>query len=424
MRTLLTGGNLIDGLGQRHADTDLLLEDGRITQIGKGLNVADGAIDTTLDVAGKTVMPGLIDCHVHICRGNVRGEEALWAPGSEITEHEAGFLQESSPGLRDLLSGQHHARITLEAGYTTVRDVGLARGFSDIVLREAIARRADLFPGPRILASGGGLAVTGGHGWYFEDGVSGIVEVDGVDEARKAARVQLKAGADILKVMASRAGGTRLASGAPEMTIDEMRAICEEAHRMDKRVAAHAVGAEGIKNAIHAGVDTIEHACLADDEALDLMAERGTYLISTLYPYHNQAHLAVELGYPDDVAEPSLAIMEVYPQTIKRAYAKGVKMALGSDCGLRGLTPHGDNATELEMIVQLVGLSAMQAIELATHAGADALGLAEEVGTLEVGKQADIIVIDGDPLKDISLLKDHSKIALVIKQGDIVKHTQ
>ena len=424
MRTLLRAGDLIDGKGNRLTNTDLVVNDGRIEQIGRNLSFADDAAGETIDLSGKTVMPGLIDCHVHICKGNVSGEAALWAPGLEVTEHEAGFLHQTSGALRDLAAGIDHARTTLESGFTTVRDVGLASGHSDIVLREAIKRKPETFPGPRILACGGGLAITGGHGWCCEDAVSGIVEVDGVDEARKAARLQIKAGADFLKVMATRAGGTRLASGAPELTVDEMHAICEEAHRLGKRVAAHAVGAEGIKNAVRAGVDTIEHGCLADDEALNMMVERGTWLVATLYPYHNQAHIAVEQGYPDDVAEPSLAIMDIYPETLKRARAKGVRMALGSDCGMRNLTPHGENATELEMIVQLVGVSEMEAIELATRRGAEALQLEDSVGTLEVGKLADIIAVDGDPLQDIGLLKDRSKIALVMKQGEVVTKRQ
>lgn len=151
-----------------------------------------------------------------------------------------------------------------------------------------------------------------------------------------------------------------------------------------------------------------------------MMAERGTWLIATLYPYHNQAHIAVEQGYPDDVAEPSLAIMEVYPETLKRARAKGVNIALGSDCGMRNLTPHGENATELEMFVRLVGVTAMEAIELATRHGAAALQLEDSVGTLEVGKLADIIAVDGDPLEDVSLLQDRNKMALVMKEGHVV----
>ena len=417
MPTLLRCGDLVDGKGNRLANTDVLVENGRIAQIGKNLSFAAGVAGETIEMSGKTVMPGLIDCHVHICKGNVSGENPLWAPGPEVTEHEAGFLHETSIAQRDLLAGAHHARTTLESGFTTVRDVGLASGYSDIVLREAIERKPEAFRGPRILACGGGLAITGGHGWCCEDAVSGIVEVDGVDEARKAARLQLKAGADFLKVMATRAGGTMLAPGAPEFTVDEMLAICKEAHRLGKRVAAHAVGAEGIKNAVRAGVDTIEHGCLADDEALDMMVERGVWLVATLYPYHNQAHIAVEQGYSDDMAEPSLAIMDVYPETLKRARAKGVKMALGSDCGMRNLTPHGENATELEMIVRLVGVSEMEAIELATRRGAEALQLEDSVGTLEVGKLADIIAVDGDPLQDIGLLKDRGRIVLVMKEG-------
>ena len=160
--------------------------------------------------------------------------------------------------------------------------------------------------------------------------------------------------------MATRAGGTRGARGAPEFSVEEMAAVCQEAHRLGKRVAAHAVGAEGIKNAVRAGVDTIEHGCLADEEGLELMAERGVYLVSTLYPYHRQAHIAVEHGYPDYMARSSLEIMEAYPNTLRKARDIGVKMALGSDCGIRGLTPHGHNATELEMVVELAGFSEME----------------------------------------------------------------
>ena len=257
--------------------------------------------------------------------------------------------------------------------------------------------------------------MTGGHGWKF-----GIIEADGPDEVRRAARIQLKAGADFLKIMATRAGGTPIALGGPEFTIEEMRVICEEAHKVERRVAAHAVGAEGIKNAIEAGVDTIEHGCLADDEALDMMVDRGVYFICTLYPYHNQAYIAIEKGYSQDVAKPSIDVMEAYPETVKKARDKGVKIALGSDCGIRDLTPHGENATELEMIVKLVGVSEMEAIELATRAGAEALGLEDDIGTLQEGKLADIIVIDGDPLADIGALKDPGKIFMVMKEGEVL----
>ncbi len=419
MRVLLRGGNLIDGLGNLLEVTDLLVEDGRIARIGNERQGAEGDPDEVLELAGKVVMPGLIDCHVHICKGNAAAEVPLWHPEAGVTEHEAGFLQ-ASGGLRDLAAGVHHAQVTLAAGFTTVRDVGLALDYSDIVLREAIERRPDVFRGPRLLASGGGLTITGGHGWFFEGAVSGIVEVDGPDQARRVARRQLKAGADVLKVMATRAGGTRDASGAPEFSVEEMAAVCQEAHRLGKRVAAHAVGAEGIKNAVRAGVDTIEHGCLADEEGLELMAERGVYLVSTLYPYHRQAHIAVEHGYPDYMARSSLEIMEAYPNTLRKARDIGVKMALGSDCGIRGLTPHGHNATELEMVVELAGFSEMETIELATRAGAAALGLEGELGSLEPGKVADLIVVDGDPLRDIGVLNDRSRIAMVVKGGEVV----
>lgn len=257
--------------------------------------------------------------------------------------------------------------------------------------------------------------MTGGHAWQ-----QGLPQVDGPDQARKVARLQLRAGADVLKVMATRAGSAQESSGGPELTVEEMQAICEEAHKRGKRVGAHAVGAEGIKNAIRAGVDTIEHGCLLDEECIELMVENGVYLITTLLAYHRQAERAAESGRPEYVAQRSRQIMEAYPGNVRKAWESGVQLALGSDCGIEGLTPHGANATELELIVKLAGISEMKAVELATRGGAEALNLGDQVGTLEVGKVADILVIDGNPLEDINILQNKSRIRMIIKEGEIV----
>ena len=414
MTTLLRGADLIDGVGGFHPATDVLVQDDRISAVGQAACDAT-APERTIDLTGSTLLPGLIDCHVHLCKGNAAGESNRWRePGAVPTEREAG-TDAAMPGVaRDVLAGAHFARHTLAAGYTTVRDMGGAFQAGDVAVREAV--RLGFTEGPRILASAGGIVMTGGHGWDM----GGFVEVDGPDSVRRVSRAQLKAGADIIKLMAGRAGGTATAQGGPELTVEEMRAACEEAHHQECRVAAHAVAPEAILNAIEAGVDTIEHGCLADDRCLDLMAERGVYLICTLFPYVAQAEISLQAGYSEDVAEPSQRLMERYPQVVRDALDRGVPVALGSDCGIRDLTPHGDNAAELAMIVRYAGVTPMRAIELSTSCAARALGLESSVGSIEVGKCADLIAVAGDPRIGIGLLRPPNAPALVMRSGRIV----
>ena len=408
MATLFRGGRLLDGPGAEPHDADVLVRDGAVAEVGANLPVGDAAVE---EVPGCTIIPGLIDCHTHITKGNAVGEANAWQDADTLpTEREAGFLVGLGGGVQDALAGARFAARTLSAGFTTVRDVGGGRRYSDIALREAVAR--GFVTGPRILASGGGIAMTGGHAWGM-----GFVEADGADEVRRVTRQQLKAGADVIKLVASRAGGTAVAQGAPELSVDEMRAACIEAHLQGRRVCAHAISAESIKNAVEAGVDTIEHGCLADQEALEMMAARGRYLICTLLPYYNQAHLAREQGYPDDVSAPSLSLMERYPQVVREALSLGVPVALGSDCGIWQLTPHGTNASELQMVVELCGVSPARAIELATAAGARALALEDVTGVVAAGKSADLLVVEGDPTADISLLCRAESIRAVVMAG-------
>lgn len=310
---------------------------------------------------------------------------------------------------RDVASGAYSCRKTLCAGFTTVRDVGVSAGGSDIVLREAV--RNGYLPGPRILACGGGIAMTGGHGWD-----AGVIEADGVDALRTVTRRQLKAGADVIKIFATRAGGGEW-SGGPEFSIEEMRVICDEARQRGKHVAAHAVGAEGIKRAVLAGVNTIEHGCLIDEEAAELMVEHDAWLISTLYPFDRQATRAKELGYSEHIVASSAEIMDVYPENLRMAARKGVKIALGSDCGIPDLTPHGENALEIVLYHRLVGVSAIEAIHMATGAAAEAIRFGDAIGTLEPGKYADVIVVDGDVEADLSILLDSGNIRHVYQSG-------
>lgn len=408
MSVVLKGGKIIDGTGSAAFTGDVVIDGSRIASVGReAARLADAKV---IDVSGHTVLPGLVDPHVHITGGETVNEPRSWTAFSKIhTEKEAGFFALTAKAGRDVAAGAYSCRETLRAGFTTIRDVGAAAGYSDIVLREAV--KNGFLPGPRILACGGGIAMTGGHAWN-----AGVVEADGIDALRVVTRRQLKAGADVIKIFATRGGGG-VWSGGPEFSVDEMRVICEEARQRGKHTAAHAIGAEGIKRAVLAGVDTIEHGCLIDEEGAELMAERGTWLISTLYPYERQATRTEAMGYPSHLIESSAEIMKVYPENLRMAARKGVKIALGSDCGIPDLTPHGENSLEIVLHAKLVGISPVEAIRRATGAAAEAIKLGRQIGTLTPGKIADVVIVDGDLTADLSILLDHSRIRKVFQSG-------
>ena len=377
MRTLLANLTLIDGTGAAPAAGAWLLVDGdRIAEVGRG---PGPLADARVDLEERTCVPGLIDLHVHLCwDGSADPADVNRREGEELT----------------LLRMARHARDTLERGVTTVRDVGSIADLS-LVLDRAI--RGGIVPGPRLIACGRTLVMTGGHdpfwGLFCDGPWAGVAGVRG----------QAYRGARVIKVAATggvygRAEGEEV--GTSELGLEELRAICAEAHRLGLRVASHAVGRHGIDNSIAAGCDTIEHGIFASDEALHRMADEGRFLTPTLFIYR---HIAEGAG-PDYAKRKAIACAEQHPRTVARARTVGVAITAGSDSGSCG-APHPAIFAELRDLVARGELSPLQAIEAATATNARALGLDAEIGTLAPGRQADLLAVDDDPARDITALE-------------------
>ena len=401
---VLRAGALIDGRGGAPLqDAVVVIQDGKIADVGpaSSVRVPEGAEVRNLPQA--TLLPGFIDAHVHLV-GRMLGE---------------GDWQNAS--VRDLpaegvIRGVRNARTTLEAGFTTVRNVG-ADGFGDVALRKAIEE--GVVPGPRILTAGHAIGITGGHcdengfapGISTSDPLHGVA--DGPDEGTKAVRLQMKFGATVIKICAT--GGVlseNTSPGAHQMEEDEIRAIVREAHKAGRKVAAHAHGTEGILAAVRSGVDSIEHGTLLDDAGIRLMKEKGTFLVPTLSAGRVTMELADRGILTGERAVKARAMGPRMAQTLGRAAQAGVKVALGTDAGVGA---HGTNGREFGYMVE-AGLTPMQAILAGTRDGAELLGLAAEIGTVEKGKRADLVAVAGDPLKDIHLLE---RPVLVVHQGKV-----
>jgi len=405
--TAIRAGNLIDGTGAAPMkNAVILVQDGRITAVGTNVPVPSGA--SVIDLSGETVLPGFIDAHVHL---------ASHVIGDGDWQH-AGLTELPS---QTALLGAAHAQQTLEAGFTTVRVVGSAN-FGDVALRNAI--NAGWIQGPRIVAAGISFGIRGGHC----DGTNGLqpyalgreggVEVgvaDGVEEVRNAVRYAVKYGADVIKICAT--GGVLSltdSAGVQQYTEEEMRAIVETATQLDRRVAAHAHGTAGIKAAVRAGVTSIEHGSILDAEAVQLMKQKGTWLVPTLLAGFTVESLATAGRLPPPIAAKALAIAPRMHNSFKLALDGGVKIALGTDAGVM---KHGTNAREFELMVRW-GMTPMQAIVAGTSSGATLLGLEREIGMIAVGKRADIVGVRGDPLQDITVLQ-HADF--VMKDGKTFK---
>ncbi len=386
---------LIDGTGGEPVDAaTVVVRDGRIERVGSGSPPAGLPV---VDGAGHTLIPGLFDCHIHL---SLTGG--------------ANCDPDPEPDTFAVLRAARDAHRTLAAGFTTVRDTG-GRDFMEMTLRDAIRR--GIVRGPRLVLAGKIVSMTTpGCRWY-----PGMYrEADGADEVRKAAREQLKMGADLVKLMATAAAFAP--DEDPESVqyeLEELRAAVEEAHKQNRHVAAHAEGVDGIRNAVHAGVDTIEHGdCLyQDEELMARMRQQGTHLVPTLTLYE-EVMTRPEEPMPEFIRRNVARMHEANIRSFTRAVELEVPIAMGTDAGA-SFNPHGGNATELSLMVRY-GMTPVQAISASTLGPARALRLDSELGTVEPGKLADLVLVAGDLGSDIELLRRPENVSAVVQRGEIV----
>ena len=399
--TYIKAGRLIDTVaGELRNDQVIVVRGDRIEQVANADEIGFPHGATVIDLSNATVLPGLIDMHDHLT--------------SDHRYHGYRRLELSVP--RQTLHGVLNARKTIDAGFTTVRNVG-AGGFADVALRDAI--NDGEIVGPRLRVSGPALGITGGHcdnnllPPRYE--AKGEAIADGPWAVRARVRENIKYGADLIKFCAT--GGVLSKGdsvGGQQYTFEEMKALVEEAHQHERKVAAHAHGAEGIKTAIRAGVDSVEHASLIDDEGIKLAKQHGTYLVMDIYnDTYILAHGA-EVGMLPESLEKERMIGQLQRDNFRKAFEAGAKMAFGSD---GAVYPHGDNGKQFAYMVEY-GMTPMDAIQAATVHAAELIGWPDEVGAIAPGRYADIIAVDGNPLDDVTVLEN---VHFVMKGGVVYK---
>jgi len=399
---LLKAAHLIDARAERVLDGQaVLIADGRIVKVGPADQIAPPAGVMVIDLGAATLLPGLIDCHVHLT----------------IDPQDAGLKGLTISVPREALKGAKNARLTLQAGFTTVRNMG-AGGFSDVALRDAID--ADEIPGPRIIPSGPALGSTGGHcdenHLAPEFAYRGAGVADGVPALLAKTREVIKYGAGVVKFCAS--GGVFSKGDLPGTTqysSEEMSALVAESHRQGRKVAAHAHGAQAIIDAASAGVDSIEHGSLIDDEGIRVMKQHGTYLVADIYNDDFILGEGKQYGFTEEMLEKERSLGQKQREGFRKAAQAEVKIAFGTDAGVY---PHGRNTKQFAVMVRY-GLTPLQAIQSATVSAADLLGWSDRVGSIESGKLADLIAVEGNPLSDVAAL-EHVKF--VMKGGQVVKN--
>ena len=397
----IKAGRLIDVIDERVlTDQVILIEDARITAVGRNVAIPAGA--KVIDLSGHTVMPGFVDTHTHLT--------------SDPTVSYYESYNVSVP--REAVFGVMNARRTLLAGFTVARNVG-ASGYADVALREGI-ERGDVM-GPRVFASGPALGITGGHcdennlAPEYDYSAGGVA--DGVDAVRKMVRKNIKYGADLIKYCGTGgvfSKGTK--PGLPQYSLEEAKAIVEEAHFQGRSVAVHAHGAEGIKIGIEAGVDSVEHASLVDDEGIAMAARRGTIFSMDIYNTDYTQAEGKKNGVPEENLQKDRDIGEIQRENFRKALKAGVRMSYGTDSGIY---PHGDNAKQFAVMVRY-GMTPMQAIVSASETGAKLLRREKDFGAIATGRFADIIAVQADPLTDVTALE---RMQFVMKEGRVYRGT-
>ncbi len=398
--TVIHAGRLFDAAAGRMLDhQDILVRGNKIEQVGAKLAVPAGARE--IDLRNATVLPGFIDVHTHLT--------------AELGH--SGYEGLGISAARSTLIGAKNARITLFAGFTTVRNVG-ASGYSDVALRDAI-NDGDVI-GPRMQASGPPLGITGGHcdsnllPFSFHYSAEGVA--DGVPAVMAKVRETIKYGADVIKFCSS--GGVLSKGDNPLLEAyspEEMQALITESHRLGRKVATHAHSALAIKDAVRAGVDSIEHGIFLDEEGIELMKQHGTYLVPTSYPLFWFEQNESKLNLPPWIVEKAAIIIPAAKQNVARAFKAGVKVALGTDAAVY---PHGLNGGEFWSMVEL-GLTPMQSLQAGTVNAADLMGWSDRIGSISPGKLADLVAVNGNPLENISLLQH---VGFVMKDGVVYKN--
>ncbi|HWZ31457.1 MAG TPA: amidohydrolase family protein [Bryobacteraceae bacterium] len=398
--TALQCGKLLDvSKAELISDAVILVDGPMVGAVGPGVTIPPGAI--RVDLSNATCMPGLMDVHDHLT----------------IDPSHVGYEGLGISVPRSTVTGVKNARLTLRAGFTTVRNVG-ASGYSDVALRDGI--NAGEIEGPRLFVSGPAIGITGGHcdnnllapEFNFHE----ASVADGPWAARAKVREVIKYGADLIKICAS--GGVLSKGdqpGAPQYTLEEMTAIAEEAHKLGRKVAAHAHGTQSIKDAIRAGIDSIEHSSLIDDEGIALAKQRGTFLVFDIY---NDDYILAEgakVGMLPESIEKERQIGKLQRANFRKAYLAGARMAFGTD---GGVYPHGDNWKQFATMVEF-GMKPIEAIRASTTEAAALIGIDKKTGVIEAQRFADVIAVEGDPLKDISAM---GRVKFVMKEGKIYRN--
>jgi imidazolonepropionase-like amidohydrolase len=405
--TYIKAGRLFDATGDSvKSNQVIVIQADRIKQVG-GSEIAIPADATVIDLSRATVLPGLIDCHTHI--------------GSRA-DHPDELSNFKDTPFDSAINGVVNARRTLNAGFTTIRDVG-SYPFLAVDLRKNID--SGFVPGPRIVASGPGISITGGHGDLNNYSPQTSVVMfpqekdfqiaDSPDEVRHVVRAQMKYGVDVIKILAS--GGVLSKGdqpGAPQFTVDELRVAAETAHQGGRKIAAHAHGAQSIKDAITAGIDSMEHASLVDDEGISMAKQHGTYFVMDIYNDDFILGKAREYGMSEESVRKEKALGQLQRDNFAKAFKAGVKMAFGTDAGVY---PHGDNAKQFFYMVKY-GMSPVQAIRAATSSAADLIGRPKDVGSIQAGAFADIIAVTEDPFTNVRALEN---VSFVMKGGHVYK---